>query len=105
KAFAAVLAFALPVPLLRDIAGQHAIGLIGVNAERLGKIGVESGAIGGDGRLQHRVAGTPLAAFGAGRPRDRAVVETDHLALVAPDLPCEDMARDPTTVTAHDIRR
>src|SRR5580693_4131161 len=78
-----------------------------MDPERLGEIGVEYRAIGGDGRLQHRVSGTsgPLAAFWAGRPRDCAVVETDCLALTTADLADEDVAWDPTTVAAHDIRR
>ena len=51
EALGAVLSFALPIPLLRDVVGQHTVGLIGMDPERLGEIGVECRAIGGDGRL------------------------------------------------------
>src|SRR5690349_3717444 len=78
-----------------------------MDPERLGEIGVECRAVGGDSRLQHRVTGTsaPLAAFRAGWRRDRAVIKADPLAVVTPDLAPEDVARDPTTVAAHDILR
>ena len=62
-----MLTLALPVPLLRDVPGEHAIGLIGVNPEGLGQVGVERCAVGSDSRLQYRITG-PLAPSGpAGR--------------------------------------
>src|ERR1700730_3316799 len=78
-----------------------------MDPERLGEIGVECRAIGGDGRLQHRVTGTsaPLTAFRTGWRHARAVVKTHPLAVITPDLAREDMARDLATVAAHDIRR
>src|SRR6516164_5407050 len=100
----AVLTFAFPVPLLRDVPRQHAIRQIGVNPERLCQIGVEGCSISGDGRLEYGVGGV-LPTFGAGRPGNHAVIEAHYLALFAPDLAGEDVAWDTAAVPAHNVRR
>jgi hypothetical protein len=94
--------FAMPIPMSNDVAGQDSIRLIGMIAERVRDIDIESGSESGRDPLQQRVS---FVRVGGSGPDDRAVIKADPLALRMQNPAGENMIRDSGPKVSHDIAR